>query len=358
VLIPKKPDVAGRAHPNGGGFVANTAKVDPTAYVGPDAQVLGKAKVLGHARVEGYAVVKDNATVRDHARVSGHALVYGRAVVRDHAKVRDFAKTRVTVKDFAKLLEHALDGKEISGHAVMKGVACGRGARIGGTGMLDGSYSKTNDIDKGVWLTWSWAKGKSAGELDKDFGGLYAQYKFEKQHPYLAWDTYGVTHGYLVGEPKIVGSALALNGKDQWVELRKDVADMHDITIDITFKWTGGARNQRIIECARDERTKMYLTPADRSGKPAFVITKGGVTQTLQGGLAAPRRASTSIKVVLAGDTGKLYVNGKLAAKNDRMTLNPDDVAAATCFLGRGLGGDFFAGTLDEVSIYSLATED
>jgi hypothetical protein len=34
----------------------------------------------------------------------------------------------------------------------------------------------------------------------------------------------------------------------------------------------------------------------------------------------------------------------------------PDDIAATACFLGRGLGGDFFAGKLHEVSIYSVAT--
>ena len=45
-------------HPNGGGWVADTAKVAKTAYVGPDAQVYGNALVYGNARVYGYARVK------------------------------------------------------------------------------------------------------------------------------------------------------------------------------------------------------------------------------------------------------------------------------------------------------------
>ena len=45
-------------HPNGGGWVQDTAHVDDTAYVGPDAQVSGSARVYGSARVCGSAWVK------------------------------------------------------------------------------------------------------------------------------------------------------------------------------------------------------------------------------------------------------------------------------------------------------------
>ena len=45
-------------HPNGGGWVEDTASVDDTAYVGPDAQVSGSARVYGSARVCGSAWVK------------------------------------------------------------------------------------------------------------------------------------------------------------------------------------------------------------------------------------------------------------------------------------------------------------
>jgi hypothetical protein len=45
-------NVAGRAHSNGGGFVANSANVASTAYVGPFARVLG-GTVQGNARIEG-----------------------------------------------------------------------------------------------------------------------------------------------------------------------------------------------------------------------------------------------------------------------------------------------------------------
>ena len=60
-------------HKNGGGWVANTAKVEETAYIGPDALVFGDAKVYGDARVYGDAQVYGNA------QVSGDAQVYGDA---------------------------------------------------------------------------------------------------------------------------------------------------------------------------------------------------------------------------------------------------------------------------------------
>lgn len=40
-------------HPNGGGWVQDTASVDETARIGPDAQVFGNARVYGAAWVYG-----------------------------------------------------------------------------------------------------------------------------------------------------------------------------------------------------------------------------------------------------------------------------------------------------------------
>ena len=62
-------------HPNGGGWVANTATVDASAFVGSYAQVYGNARVSGNAQVSGYARVSGNT------RVSGNARVYGDAWV-------------------------------------------------------------------------------------------------------------------------------------------------------------------------------------------------------------------------------------------------------------------------------------
>ena len=74
-------------HLNGGGWVANTAKVADTAYIGSNAQVYGNAQVSGNARVYDKARVFGNAQVSGDAQVCGDALVYGDARVYGNAQV-------------------------------------------------------------------------------------------------------------------------------------------------------------------------------------------------------------------------------------------------------------------------------
>lgn len=48
-------------HPNGGGWVENTARVEETAYVGERAQVFGYAQMSGYAWLSGNAQMSGNA---------------------------------------------------------------------------------------------------------------------------------------------------------------------------------------------------------------------------------------------------------------------------------------------------------
>lgn len=69
--------VPAHQHPNGGGWVADTAYVADSAYVGPDARVCGDAWVFDNAWVF------DDAQVFGNAWVSGNARVYGNAWVSE-----------------------------------------------------------------------------------------------------------------------------------------------------------------------------------------------------------------------------------------------------------------------------------
>ena len=83
----------GHRHPNGGGWVDDTASVDPAAHVaagavvrgdatvGPGVRIEGRAWVEPGARLTGDVVVRDVALVRGSARLSGSVLVGGDAVV-------------------------------------------------------------------------------------------------------------------------------------------------------------------------------------------------------------------------------------------------------------------------------------
>ncbi len=120
-----RPNVPGAAHPNGGGFVAASAHVDPTAYVAPDAMVLDRAQVTGHARIEDHAVVADDARVSDEAIVGGYATVRHQAQVIQAARVGDLA----TVENGVKLSGHArvLEGIRVHGPGAVGGDALVKG---------------------------------------------------------------------------------------------------------------------------------------------------------------------------------------------------------------------------------------
>ena len=64
-------------HPNGGGWVQDTASVDETAHIGPAARVFGAAQVCGNAQVYGSAWVYGSARVYGNAWVYGNARVFG-----------------------------------------------------------------------------------------------------------------------------------------------------------------------------------------------------------------------------------------------------------------------------------------
>ena len=79
--------VPAHRHPNGGGWVADTASVAETAYVGPDARVFENAQIFGYARVF------ENAWVFGNARVFGNTQIFGYAWISGYAQV--FGKTQV-----------------------------------------------------------------------------------------------------------------------------------------------------------------------------------------------------------------------------------------------------------------------
>ena len=85
-------------HPNGGGWVQDTASVDETAHIGPDAEVYGTARVYGTAEVFGSARVYGNARVSGNAQVFGNAWVYGAARVYGNARVSGNAQVSGTAR--------------------------------------------------------------------------------------------------------------------------------------------------------------------------------------------------------------------------------------------------------------------
>ena len=375
VMLPQKPEVGGSKHPNGGGFVESSAKVDATAFVAPNARVLGDSKVLGNARLEDCATVRDS-TVKDQALLSGHALVCEQSTVSGNAKVRDFAvvRGRTTVTGNAKLLEHAIidtamtcpKGKTCSDNVVIKGLSYVYGGSQSGSAMIDGFYAKSNEITGGKWFTWSWGQGKNPGEEETSFGGLYADYDFNQPHGWMARDAFGATWGYLINSPRFEPRAgrlggkpdgvLRLNGRDQFVELQKDVADFADCTYTAEVFWDGATDGTRIFEFANASGDFVCLTPS-LNGKMILALRKGPALETVIAPALA-RNVWTTVQVIFSGNVAGLYINGKKAGERTGMKLRPESIGATQCYLGRGAKAGFFGGAIGRFTIHSAALID
>jgi len=70
-----------------GGWVAETALVEPTVYIAPDAQVFEYASVKGNAKILHESYVCEFATVQDSAVVDDYSMVCGNSFIHDDAYV-------------------------------------------------------------------------------------------------------------------------------------------------------------------------------------------------------------------------------------------------------------------------------
>ena len=82
----------GSKHPNGGGFVATTAKVSPTAYISEDSMICDRAEVSGSAQVES-SNIGGRASIGGSAKVT-KATIYGRTKVSGSAKINGVELTK------------------------------------------------------------------------------------------------------------------------------------------------------------------------------------------------------------------------------------------------------------------------
>lgn len=111
-------------HDNGGGWVADTARVAASVKVTRNAQVAqfarvedncnieGKAIVTGHARLSGHVRVAQNARVDGNARLCDRAVVLGNSVVRENALVAGSStlENNAAVRGWAHVINTRING--------------------------------------------------------------------------------------------------------------------------------------------------------------------------------------------------------------------------------------------------------
>lgn len=119
------PVASGHRHPNGGGWVADAAKVDASAYVGPRARVLS-GSVRDQARVEDHAVIHGGQLL-GRARVSALSVIRGDTIVKDDARV---ATTFLGIGEYEKNI--ILSGTaQLIGDVEQRGASFARGVFSG-----------------------------------------------------------------------------------------------------------------------------------------------------------------------------------------------------------------------------------
>ena len=152
-----------------------------------------------------------------------------------------------------------------------------------------------------------------------------------------------------------VGSAIDLDGTDDFVMLPARVVDSEDITVAAWVRWDGGAPWQRIFDFGAGTWAYLYLTPSSTNGTLRFGIKNGSEQFVEAPGLAAGTWAH--VAVTLGGDTATIYVNGSAVASSSTITINPSDFRPGANFIGKSqwAGDALFNGRIDEFRVYNHA---
>ena len=186
--------------------------------------------------------------------------------------------------------------------------------------------------------------------------GFAAHYRFEGN----ALDSVGTNHATVSGNPNFttgpIGSAIDLDGVDDFVTLPSGVTNSQDITIAAWVKWDGGNAWQRIFDFGNDTTSYMFLTPRSAANTMRFAITTGSGEQMLETA-ALPTGEWVHLAVTLGGNTGILYVNGEPRVAG-QILLDPSDINPVNNYLGKSQWPDpLLNGMIDDFRIYDFALD-
>ncbi|MDN4603515.1 family 43 glycosylhydrolase [Paenibacillus sp. F6_3S_P_1C] len=151
--------------------------------------------------------------------------------------------------------------------------------------------------------------------------------------------------------------AAAFNGTDSYIQLPGIITDTTDFTFSAWVNWSGGGAWQRIFDFGNGLTRHMFLTPAQHTGALQFTIHDQGRDQSLIAAEPLPSNQWVHVAVILQGDTGTLYVNGKAVASSTEITFNPKDLQVTEAYLGKSryTADPFYKGSMDNVKVYDKA---
>ena len=172
-----------------------------------------------------------------------------------------------------------------------------------------------------------------------------------------------IIHGSPMFAEGKFGRSIQLDGRNEYLSLPQASINSEDFTFAVWVYWFGGnwvagPTWQRLFDFGYDTEHYMFLTPQSNGENLRFAIKNGGDEQRLNAP-ALERNKWTHLAVVLDGDTGKLYINGKLADKQT-ITIDPADLKPITTWIGKSTFNNdpMFLGRIDDLRIYNHALSE
>ncbi len=347
----------GHQHANGGGFVADSARVDDSVYVGPNAAVIGNATVTGNAIIDGYAMIAENASISGNAYIGDCAMVMGRAKVSGSAKVLESACIwdNYTVKD----------------NAVVKGVAfCMANGSASGQAILDGDYydDGSNSAVKGACYGWYGTQTYLDARPYTD--GLALAYDFDTDSGNVISDRYTSTYALPVGakwEAERTGAegVMTLDGADDYIDTDDSFAYFRDgAEYQFATLWRGGAANQKLFYFG-DLETCLYFTPQNTDGVAELVMRDSSGEQHYPLAQALPRGEWSILRLQIGTDSkltvdlgGGNVLSADLNLHSLDSLLKAMHHADSVSMIGAGADGGYYNGSLDFARVYFKPVTD
>ena len=367
-----KRSAKGHRHPNGGGFVSDSANVAETAYVGPDAMVLDGAIVKDNACIKEFAVViGPKAVVSGNAKLSGRAWVAGNVQIGGNARILEGATVTSTWRQ-RQNIKHGQGA--IDGNAVIKGdsflyLAFAEDQQITGGLVMDYGATVNNGasgvFDRGRFYRENHRFDKAGGfGGGVDAGQLYVNWQFNQPKAVLMEDAYVNNNGILYGRPNFADDGerhyIEFNGKDQYAEAPPSVADFGELTIDMLVNRSGN-QSGRLFDFGTGDDECFHLS-VDGSGKLTLAAKHDGKSHNLASTQSVPADRWARVRVEMDGKNAAIHVDGKQIAGG------PFDFQPRSVFIGDRAEGNFiacgrnkdnfFKGRMDHFRVYRKVHED